>query len=113
MDKSKTISERLAIGTAVRTRFQVGAFNLCLGVSDDLVAAGLRSAAFAQQVVDLDDAFFGGGDGFVLIGASGAGKTQVLFPLLADIVARGEPVVLYDFKGDYKRKRAGDGPSMM
>jgi hypothetical protein len=37
----------------------------------------------------------------LLFGAPGSGKTQVMVPLLQNIRERGDPVVLYDFKGDY------------
>lgn len=37
----------------------------------------------------------------LLISAPGGGKTQVMFPLLSDILKRGDPVILYDYKGDY------------
>lgn len=37
----------------------------------------------------------------LLFGAPGSGKTQVMAPLLRRIRERGDPVVLYDFKGDY------------
>lgn len=37
----------------------------------------------------------------LLVAAPGAGKTQVIAPLLQDVLARGEAAIIYDFKGDY------------
>jgi hypothetical protein len=43
----------------------------------------------------------------LLVSAPGGGKTQVLFPMLADLMARSFPVILYDFKGDYTEAYGG------
>lgn len=37
----------------------------------------------------------------LLVSAPGGGKTQVIFPMLADLVERRWPALVYDFKGDY------------
>jgi len=37
----------------------------------------------------------------LLVSAPGGGKTQVMFPMLADILSRRWPALVYDFKGDY------------
>jgi len=47
--------------------------------------------------------------GHLLIMAKpGGGKTQVLFPLLEDILSRGDSVMLYDYKGDYTQAYGED-----
>ena len=47
------------------------------------------------------------GKHILLVGAPGSGKTQVLFPLLQDVLSRNEPAIIYDFKGDYTAAYAG------
>lgn len=50
---------------------------------------------------------------FLLFAAPGGGKTQVIFPLLGSIRRRGDPVILYDFKGDFTAAFGGDDGTLI
>lgn len=49
----------------------------------------------------------------LLFAAPGGGKTQVIFPLLKRVLARRDPVILYDFKGDFTAALGGDEGSLI
>lgn len=44
----------------------------------------------------------------LLVGGSGGGKTTILWPLIQQARARGDKVLLFDSKGDFTEKLAGD-----
>ena len=40
----------------------------------------------------------------LIVGGSGAGKTTILWPMINEIIARGDKAIIFSFKGDFEQK---------
>lgn len=43
----------------------------------------------------------------LIVGGSGAGKTTVLWPMINQLIARGDKAIIFSFKGDFEQKIPG------